>query len=155
MSSFVTRPLLVRSVSILGSAIGFYLPLSVMPMFASARGAGLATVALLVATVVGELGTPRLVARVGYRWALTLGLTLLGLPTVFLVLGSAPALILAVSVVRGFGFAVCTVAGGALTAALIPPDRRGEGLAFVGLVSGVSGLLALPAGVWAADRWGF
>jgi predicted MFS family arabinose efflux permease len=159
MSSFVSRPLLIRSVSILGGAIGFYLPLSVVPLFAersgSARGAGLATVALLVATVIGELGTPRLVARVGYRWALTLGLTMLGLPTVFLVLGSAPALILAVSVVRGFGFAICTVAGGALTAALIPPGRRGEGLAFVGLVSGVSGLLALPAGVWAADRWGF
>jgi MFS family permease len=159
MSSFVSRPLLVRSVSILGGAIGFYLPLSVVPQFAgqsgSARGAGLATVALLVATVLGELGTPRLVARVGYRWALTLGLTLLGLPTVFLLLSAAPAFVIAVSVVRGFGFAICTVAGGALTATLIPADRRGEGLAFVGLVSGVSGLLALPAGVWAADRWGF
>ncbi|HEY0536025.1 MAG TPA: MFS transporter [Actinoplanes sp.] len=155
MSSFVSRPLLIRSVSILGGAIGFYLPLSVVPLYASARNAGAATVALLVATVIGELATPRLVTRVGYRWALTLGLTLLGLPTIFLLLGPVPALILAVSVVRGFGFAICTVAGGALTAALIPPDRRGEGLAFVGLVSGVSGLLALPAGVWAADRWGF
>jgi predicted MFS family arabinose efflux permease len=159
MSSFVSRPLLVRSVSILGGSIGFYLPLSVVPLFAersgSARGAGLATVALLVATVAGELGTPRLVARAGYRRALTLGLTLLGLPTVLLLLGSAPALILTVSVVRGFGFAICTVAGGALTAALVPPGRRGEGLAFVGLVSGVSGLVALPAGVWVADRWGF
>jgi MFS family permease len=154
MSSFVSRPLLVRSVSILGGAIGFYLPLSVVPLF-NPQSAGSATVALLVATVVGELGTPRLVARIGYRWALTAGLTLLGLPTLFLLLGPAPALILAVSVVRGFGFAICTVAGGALTAALIPADRRGEGLAFVGLVSGVSGLLALPAGVWAADRWGF
>ncbi|MEV6847314.1 MFS transporter [Actinoplanes sp. NPDC051411] len=154
MSSFVSRPLLVRSVSILGGAIGFYLPLSVVPLF-NERSAGSATVALLVATVAGELGTPRLVARAGYRWALTIGLTLLGLPTLLLLLGPDPALILAVSVVRGLGFAICTVAGGALTATLIPPDRRGEGLAFVGLVSGVSGLLALPAGVWAAQRWGF
>jgi MFS family permease len=154
MSSFVSRPLLVRSVSILGGAIGFYLPLSVVPLF-NERTAGPATVALLVATVAGELGTPRLVARIGYRWALTIGLTLLGLPTLFLLLGPAPALILTVSVVRGLGFAICTVAGGALTATLIPSDRRGEGLAFVGLVSGVSGLLALPAGVWAAERWGF
>lgn len=154
MTSFVTRPLLVRSVSILGGSIGFYLPLSVVPLV-NPRSAGLATVALLVATVLGELATPRLVARLGYRWALTLGLTLLGLPTALLVLGSAPALILSVSIVRGLGFAICTVAGGALTAALIPAERRGEGLAFVGLVSGVSGLLALPAGVWAADRYGF
>jgi len=154
MSSFVSRPLLVRSVSILGGAIGFYLPLSVVPLF-NPRSAGPATVALLVATVAGELGTPRLVARAGYRRALTIGLTLLGVPTIFLLLGSAPALILAVSVVRGLGFAICTVAGGALTATLVPPDRRGEGLAFIGLVSGVAGLLALPAGVWAAGRWGF
>ena len=50
---------------------------------------------------------------------------------------------------------MCTVAGGALTATMIPEGRRGEGLALVGLISGVSGLLALPAGVWAAGRWGY
>jgi predicted MFS family arabinose efflux permease len=155
----VTRPLLVRSLSIVGSSIGFYLPLSVVPLFAkqsgSDRGAGLATVALLLSTVACELVTPRLVARVGYRWALALGLTLLGAPTAVLMFSANGYAILGVSVVRGAGFAICTVAGGALTATMIPADRRGEGLAFVGLVSGVSGLLALPAGVWAADRWGY
>jgi predicted MFS family arabinose efflux permease len=155
----LTRPLLLRFVSIVGSSIGFYLPLSVVPLFAkhagSDRAAGLATVALLLATVACELVTPRLVARVGYRWALTLGLTLLGAPTVVLTFTAGTYAIVAVSVVRGAGFAVCTVAGGALTATLIPAGRRGEGLAFVGLVSGASGLLALPAGVWAAARWGY
>jgi predicted MFS family arabinose efflux permease len=47
------------------------------------------------------------------------------------------------------------VAGGVVTATLIPADRRGEGLALVGIVSGVPGLLALPAGVWAAARFGY
>jgi predicted MFS family arabinose efflux permease len=131
----------------------------VVPLFAeqagSERGAGLATVALLFATVACELVTPRLVARLGYRPTLVLGLVLLGAPTLALTLSGSLYVIVAVSVVRGAGFAVCTVAGGALTATMIPEGRRGEGLALVGLISGVSGLLALPAGVWAAGRWGY
>src|SRR3954447_18176053 len=154
----VSRALLVRFVSIVGSADGFYLPLSVVPLVAAESGspgcAGLATVALLVATVVCELVTPRLVAVTGYRWALGLGLTLLGAPTLVLALSSAPVVVLAVSVLRGAGFAVCVTAGGAVTASLIPAERRGEGLALVGLIGGVPGMLALPAGLWAAARWG-
>ena len=59
------------------------------------------------------------------------------------------------SIVRGAGFAIVTVAGGALTASMIPPDRRGEGLALTGVVSGVPALVSLPLGVWASVRWGF
>ncbi len=155
----VSRALLIRFVSIFGSSIGFYLPLSVVPLFAkqsgSDSGAGLATVALLLATVAAELVTPRLVARVGYRWALATGLVLLGAPTLLLTVSSNVWVIIGVSVVRGIGFAIAVVAGGAVTALLIPADRRGEGLALVGIVGGIPGLLALPAGVWAAAHWGF
>ncbi|MFL6099336.1 MAG: MFS transporter [Actinomycetales bacterium] len=155
----MSRALAMRCVSIVGSSIGFYLPLSVVPLFAqqsgSASDAGLATVALLLATVACELVTPRLVESIGYRWALALGLTLLGAPTVALTVFDSPGSIVAVSVVRGAGFAISVVAGGAVTATLIPASRRGEGLALVGLVGGVPGLIALPAGVWAAQRWGF
>src|SRR3954469_14967658 len=84
----VSRALLLRFVSIVGSSIGFYLPLSVVPLFAehagSSGGAGLATVALLLSTVACELVTPRLIHRIGCRWALALGLTLLGLPALVL-----------------------------------------------------------------------
>lgn len=153
----VTRSLLIRSMSVMGASIGFYLPLSVVPLYARQSGsdlaAGLATVALLLATVAAEVVTPRLTTRLGYRASLALGLTLLGAPTVLLIL--SPSLILVVSVIRGVGFAICTVAGGALTAESVPAARRGEGLAIVGLVSGVTSVVALPAGVWAADRWGF
>ena len=164
-SALVIRPailspaLVLRFVSIIGSAVSFYLPLAVLPLFADAAGAhasaGLATGALLVATVACELVTPRLVALVGYRWALAVGLTLLGAPALVFLAWSSPVVLVAVSVVRGAGFAISVVAGGALTAALIPNERRGEGLALVGLVSGVPGVLALPLGVWAAGRFGY
>src|SRR5690242_11422342 len=63
--------------------------------------------------------------------------------------------IIAVCVIRGIGFAIMVVAGGSLTAALIPPERRGEGLALTGLVGGVPSLAALPAGVWLARQIGY
>jgi MFS family permease len=155
----VTPALMVRFVSIVGSSIGFYLPLSVVPLVAqdagSASSAGFATVALLVATVACELVTPRLVSLVGYRWALAAGLLLLGAPTSVLVLAASTPAILAVSVLRGVGFAISVTAGGAVTASLIPSERRGEGLALVGIVGGIPGMLALPAGVWMAARWGY
>lgn len=154
----ITRPLLLRFVSVFGAAASFYLPLSVVPMYAKASGsdasAGLATGVLLLATVAVELITPRLVSRTGYRLALAIGLSALGMPALALLTPSNLAMILAVSVVRGAGFAVVTVAGGALTATMIPPERRGEGLALTGVVSGVPALVSLPLGVWAASRWG-
>jgi predicted MFS family arabinose efflux permease len=146
-------------VPIAGSSIGFFLPLAVVPLFAQEHGssasAGLATGAFLLATVLFELVTPRIVGFCGYRWTLAGGLLLLGAPTlVFLEFSSAPVLV-AVGIVRGAGFAVAIVAGGALAAALIPADRRGRGLAATGVVSGVSSLAAMPLGMWMAGTWGF
>lgn len=161
MTPLMSRALLLRFVSVAAGAIGFYLPLAAVPMFANAAGtsaaAGLANGALLMATVGGELGTPRLVARVGYRWALAAGLVLLGTPALILLtpVGASVPAIVAVNAVRGVGFAISVVAGGALTAALIPDERRGEGLALVGLVGGIPALLALPFGTWAATHWGY
>jgi MFS family permease len=155
----LSRALLLRFVSIVASSVSFYLPLAVIPVFAQASGAqsaaGFANGALLVATVLGELVTPRIVAQLGYRWTLAIGLVLLGAPAFALVASSSFSTIVVVGVLRGIGFALTVVAGGALTAALMPAERRGEGLAIVGLVGGIPSLLALPLGVWAADRWGF
>jgi MFS family permease len=154
----ISRALLLRFVTIIGSSLGFYLPLSVVPLVAEASGstgtAGLATGALLAASIAGEVATPRLVARFGYRAALTSGLVLLGAPTLLLLVSSELAAVVAVNLVRGLGFGVTIVAGGALTAALLPAHRRGEGLALVGVVGGIPALVALPFGVWAAEHWG-
>src|SRR5215831_16775690 len=155
----VTRPLLMRFAVTLGASISFYLLLSVVPLYASSAGAGgnaagLATGALMFATVAGELVTPRLTARYGYRMALAAGLVLLGAPALALTGPASLALVTAVCIVRGLGFAITVVAGGAITASLIPAERRGEGLALAGVVSGVPALTALPLGVWLAGRIG-
>ncbi|MFE7601377.1 MFS transporter [Streptomyces sp. NPDC057494] len=157
----VTRPLLLRFVSIIGASTSFYLLLSVVPLYAEASAgghgdaAGLATGALMLATVGGELATPRLVARFGYRLVLGAGLVLLGAPAFALSASGSAVGIATVCALRGLGFAFTVVAGGALTASLIPAERRGEGLALVGIVSGVPSLVALPLGVWLAAHVGY
>lgn len=149
----------MRLISVIGSSVSFYLPLSVVPRYVASSGsgtaAGLATGALLLATVVAELATPRLVAQVGYRLSLTGGLVLLGAPALALLASSSLAVVVAVSIVRGIGFAITTVAGGALTVSLIPAQRRGEGLGLVGIVGGVPSLVSLPAGIWVSAHWGY
>jgi predicted MFS family arabinose efflux permease len=151
----VTRPLLLRFVSIVGSATSFYLLFSAVPLYAGGSGAGLVTAALMLTTVAGELATPRLVARYGYRWVVGAGLVLLGAPALALTVSASMTVVTAVCLVRGLGFAITTVAGGALTASLIPAERRGEGLALVGVVGAAPAVVALPLGVWLADHVGF
>jgi predicted MFS family arabinose efflux permease len=63
--------------------------------------------------------------------------------------------LLTVSVLRGVGFAIVVTAVGALTAAMVPADRRGEGLGLVGVVATVPAVLALPLGVWLVPVVGF
>jgi predicted MFS family arabinose efflux permease len=156
----ITRPLLVRFVSVVGTATSFYLLLSAVPLYARSAGAstglaGLTTTALTLSSVAAYPAIPRLMARYGTRAVLAGGLLALGLPALVLAVSDSIALILAACVVRGAGFAVLCVAGGALTVSLIPAQRRGEGLALVGLVSGVPSVAALPLGVWLTGRLGF
>lgn len=146
----VTRPLLLRFVSIVACSVGFFLPLAAVPLLAdstSSVAGGVANGALLAATVVGELLSPWLLQRLGARFVLAAGLALLGAPTFLLLFSISIPMLVATGVLRGLGFALAIVAGGALTAALVPAERRGEGLALAGLVSAVPSLLALPLGV--------
>src|SRR5712691_11885526 len=137
----------------------FYLLLSVTPRYAAAIGAGsadagLMTSVLLFGTVAAELAAPVLMRRFGYWAMLAAGTLLLGGPALALLPGGSLAVIVTVSVVRGFGFGLCTVMTGALTAMLLPPERRGEGLGLYGVVATAPGIVALPAGVWLADHIG-
>ena len=137
----------------------FYLLLSVTPMYAAAAGsgsagAGLVTGVLLLGTVAAELAAPFLMRRYS-NWAmLATGALLLGVPALALLPGGSLAIIVTVSVVRGFGFGLCTVMTGALTALLLPPERRGEGLGLFGVVATAPAIVALPAGVWVAGHAG-
>jgi MFS family permease len=135
----------------------FFLLLSAMPMLAAAAGtgssgAGLITGSLLLGTVAAEAVAAVAIGRFGYRVVLAAGAVLLGAPALAMLTREPQAVMLGVSVARGVGFGLCGVVTGALTATLLPPERRGEGLGLLGIVSGVPAIVALPAGIWLAGH---
>src|SRR3984885_5436998 len=139
------------------SLTSFFLLLSVMPMLAAANGggsfgAGLLTGSLLLGTVAAEATAAVAIRRFGYRMVLAAGAVLLGAPALAMLAREPQAVMVSVSLVRGLGFGLCGVVTGALTAKLLPPERRGEGLGLLGIVSGVPAIVALPAGGWVAGH---
>ena len=150
-------PLAVTFLAEFTSLTSFFLLLSVMPMLAAAAGtgssgAGLITGSLLLGTVAAEVAATAAIRRFGYRTVLAAGAVLLGAPALAMLVREPQAVMVSVSVVRGFGFGLSGVVTGALTAKLLPPERRGEGLGLLGVVSGVPAVVALPAGVWLAGH---
>src|SRR5580704_17887339 len=156
----VSGPLAWLFLSSFAAMTSFELMLSVAAMYAAAAGAGsagagLVTGVLLLGTVAAELTATLLMRRYRHRTLLVAGAALMGIPALALLAGAPLPVIAAVSVVRGFGFGLCTVVMATLTALLLPPERRGEGLGLSGVVDCLPGVVALPAGVWLADRYGF
>jgi predicted MFS family arabinose efflux permease len=150
-------PLAVTFLAEFTSLTSFFLLLSVMPMLAAAAGtgssgAGLITGSLLLGTVAAEAVAAAAIGRFGYRTVLAAGAVLLGAPALAMLVRQPQAVMVSVSVARGFGFGLSGVVTGALTAKLLPPERRGEGLGLLGVVSGVPAIVALPAGVWLAGH---
>jgi MFS family permease len=153
----LSGPLAVTFLAEFASLTSFFLLLSVMPMLAAAAdasssGAGLMTGALLLGTIAAEAIAAAAIGRFGYRIVLAAGAILLGAPALAMLAREPQAVMVSVSLVRGLGFGLCGVATGALTAKLLPPERRGEGLGLLAVVSGVPAVVALPAGVWLAGH---
>jgi MFS family permease len=143
-----------------GALTSFYLLLSVTPMYAvsagaGSAGAGLVTGSLMLTTVLAEFASSRLMGRYGYRAVFAAGALLLGGPVPALLAPHSMIIIIAVSILRGFGFGLSTVVIGALVASSVPPERRGEGIGLAGVVACVPAIVALPSGVWLAQNTGY
>jgi MFS family permease len=143
-----------------GALTSFYLLLSVTPMYAVSAGAGSAvagivTGSLMLATVLAEFASARLMRRFGYRVVFAAGTLLLGGPALALLAPHSVVIIVVISIVRGLGFGLSTVVVGALVATAVPPERRGEGIGLAGVVACVPAIVALPSGVWLADNAGY
>src|SRR6266513_4588814 len=143
-----------------GALTSFYLLLSVTPMYAVSAGAGSAeagvvTGSLMLATVLAEFTSARLMRRYGYRTVFAAGALLLGGPALALLGPHRVVMLVAVSIARGIGFGLNTVVTGALVAAALPPQRRGEGIGLAGVVAYVPAIVALPSGFWLSEYAGY
>ncbi|GAB3348893.1 MFS transporter [Modestobacter lapidis] len=144
----VVRSLFV--VTLLGIS-SYALLLSALPAHAAAQGAGLTaagsvTTVFLVVTVLVQGTVPALVRRWGLGPVLVGGLVSLGAPAPLYLLGDDVRWLLAVSAVRGTGFAVITVLGSTIAAQAVPRERRGESIGIFGLAAAIPSLAAVPGG---------
>lgn len=148
---------------LLATALGFggyALLLPVVPLWVARGGsgefgAGLSTGVLMAATVLTQFGVPALLRRIGYRAVLGSGMVLLGAPAPLLALSADLGPVLVVSVLRGVGFGLLTVAGSALVAELVDPAEHGRASAWFGYAVGLPQLVFLPGGVVVVDALGF
>ncbi|WP_418276690.1 MFS transporter [Isoptericola jiangsuensis] len=134
--------------------------LSVVPLWAASGGAqnggvGATTGAMMAATVAVQLAMPRILRVLSLRRASVVGALLLGVPTWAYLVTPEVGWVLAVSAVRGVGFGIVVVAGSALVAELVPPERRGRGVGAYGVAVGLPQIVLLPAAVGVVEHVGF
>ncbi len=139
---------------------GFQMLLSVVPLYAESvgggsSGAGLATAAFMLTTVLTQVWMPRALDLLGYRVVLAVGSLLLGLPAFLYAAAGTLAAVLAVTLVRGIGFGVVTVVFAATVAELAPPGRRGEALGLLGVAIAVPTIFCNSLGLWLVDHSGY
>ncbi|HEU5267653.1 MAG TPA: MFS transporter [Jatrophihabitans sp.] len=138
---------------------GFAATLSALPAWTAAQGgsataAGAVTTVMLVATVLAQPLVPAMLRRLPTARAIAIGLLLLGLPSLALLVASTGALLYAVCVVRGVGFAVLTVAGAVYITEVAPPERRGHATGLYGLSAGVPNVVLVPLSVLLVQQVG-
>jgi predicted MFS family arabinose efflux permease len=156
----LTRPVILLTLAAFAALFGFQLLLSVVPLYADeagggSSGAGLATAAFMLSTVLTQIQMPRVLSRYGYRRALVAGLLFLGVPALFYAYAKALVPILAVTLLRGVGFGIVTVVFAALIVELAPPGRRGEALGLLGVAITLPTIFCNALGLWLVGRFGF
>ncbi|MBA2440983.1 MAG: MFS transporter [Rubrobacter sp.] len=154
------REISLLVVSAFFTMIGFYLLLSVVPLYTEragggSTGAGLATAVFMLATVLAQVQMPRMLVRFGYRAILAAGTLFLGLPAFVYLLATEVPSILAVTLFRGAGFGVAIVVLAALVVEFAPPERRGEALGWLGVALTLPAVFGSALGVWMVERAGF
>jgi predicted MFS family arabinose efflux permease len=158
--SLLTRPIVLLTLVAFASLFGFQLLLSVVPLYADeagggSSGAGLATAAFMLSTVLTQIQMPRILARYDYRRAFAAGLLFLGAPALFYAYAETLVPILAVTLLRGVGFGIVTVVFAALIVELAPPGRRGEALGLLGIAITLPTVFCNALGLWLVERSGF
>ncbi|WP_111718963.1 MFS transporter [Homoserinimonas sp. OAct 916] len=139
---------------------GFSALLPIAPLWAvqggaNEAGSGLVNGVLLVVTVLTQPFVPRMLSRVGTGRVLAAGLVLLGVPPLLHLISEHLGWILLLSVLRGVGFGILTVAGSAVVANLVPRAQHGAAIGAYGAAIAVPQVVLIPAGPWLVDTVGF
>ena len=139
---------------------GYAALLPVAPLWAvhggaDKAGSGFVNGLLLLATIATQPFVPWLLRRFGTAPVLATGLLFLGGPSLLHLISDQLGWILAMSVLRGFGFGILTVTGSTTLAHLVPPARHGAAIGAYGASIAIPQVILLPAGPWLVDVVGY
>lgn len=139
---------------------GFALLLPTAPLWArhggaDEGGAGLVNAVLMIATVLVQTVVPWALRTLGWRIVLTAGVVLLGAPSALYMLTDALPALLALSAIRGAGFAIITVCGSSAVVRLIAQSHRGRAIGIYGLAIAVPQTLFVPTSTFVAEHFDF
>ncbi|GAA1474179.1 MFS transporter [Corynebacterium felinum] len=127
------------------------IPLAVIAQSGNETLAGASTTVFMAATVLTQLCTNAVIAKVGYRAVMIAASLLLGLPTLAYIVSMDPVVLMSVAAVRGVGFGSLCVAQFALIGHLSPPGMLGKVSGMIGFFTGGAQMVAVPAGLWLVD----
>ncbi|WP_250448511.1 MFS transporter, partial [Actinotalea sp. C106] len=155
-----TRDYLLLLAAVFGALSNYAPLLSVVPLWAAQGGAGggavgTVTGVMMGATVVTQLAMRPLLRVLSLRRMVAVGALVMGLATPAYLLSSAIGPVLAVSALRGAGFALVVVAGAALVSELVADTHLSRGTGYFGLAAGLPNVAMLPLGVLIAQQVGF
>ncbi|MBO1752663.1 MFS transporter [Actinotalea sp. BY-33] len=155
-----SRDYLLLLAAVFGALSNYAPLLSVVPLWAAQGGAGggavgAVTGVMMGATVVTQLAMRPLLRALSLRRMVAVGALVMGLATPAYLLSTAIGPVLAVSALRGAGFALVVVAGAALVSELVADTHLSRGTGFFGLAAGLPNVAMLPLGVLVAQQVGF
>ena len=131
------------------------LPLLVKEIGGSVLFAGTVNAAYLFLAVLINLQMPTVLADRDRRPVFLVGLVLLAAATLVYPLTGTLAAVLLLTMVRGVGWGVATVAGNTTASEIVPASRRGEGLGYYGLAQTVALLAGTGTGLLLVEEFGF
>lgn len=109
---------------------------------ASTSTAGLVSSIFIIGTLLGRLGTGRIIGDLGSKKTLFIGLLLFMLSTMSYFIALNLPLLMMNRLMQGIALGVASTATGTIIAQILPPERRGEGIGYYSL----SAILATAIG---------
>ncbi|MDF2658138.1 MAG: major facilitator superfamily 1 [Paenibacillus sp.] len=160
MTRLWTKPFIMLTAGMLFLGTGFYLLLPTLPLYIKQLGGNDAMIGLVagiftLAAVVFRLFVGGLLDRYGRRPFMLLGLLLFGISIYAYEWAGGIAVLIALRIVHGAGWAFSTTAIGTSITDVVPEKRRGEGMGWYGVSMTVSMAIGPMLGTWIIMNYSF
>ncbi|WP_251230915.1 MFS transporter [Adlercreutzia aquisgranensis] len=109
----------------------------------------------IIGTLVARFTTATLMARFGQKRTLAIGAATEIALTAMYFLGASLPLLLTVRFLHGFSYGTCSTATATIVTAMVPPERKGEGIGYYMLSVTLGAAMGPFAGIYLSNNFGY